>query len=108
MVFHFSFSTQEPFSLLLFYNIFVCKYFNEILLPKGLIDQMPNLVYIWQDSKINNTMFRKDLDHQGMVNSHLLNYTSGIWTTLRTPHPRLTWLYKKHLEHGFHKKTSKF
>jgi hypothetical protein len=94
MVFHFSFSIQELFSFMLFHNIFVCKYFNNILLPKEVIDQMSNLFNIWQDSKTNNTMSRKDLDHQGVVNSHLLDFTSGIWNTLRTLHSHLSWLYK--------------
>jgi hypothetical protein len=94
MVFHFSFSIQELFSLMLSHNIFVCKYFNNSLLLKGVIDQMPNLFDIWQDSKTKSTMFCKDLDHQGVVNYHLLDCTNGIWTTLRTPRPHLTWLYK--------------
>lgn len=69
---------------------------------------MPNLFDIWQDLKTNNTMFCKDLDHQGVVGSHLLDYMNGIWTTLRTPRPHLTWFYIYIIEHGFHKKTSKF
>jgi hypothetical protein len=80
---------------MLSHNIFVCKYFNNILLPKGVIDQMPNHFNIWQDSKTNSTMFRKDLDHQGVVYSHLLHCMGGIWTTLKIPRSHLTWLHKK-------------
>jgi hypothetical protein len=102
MVFHFSFSIQELFSFMLFHNIFVCKYFNNILLSKGVIDQMPKNFNIWQDSKTNNTMFCKDLDHhQGMVGSHLLDFIGGIWNTLKTPCSHLTWLYKKVLNMAF-------
>lgn len=101
MVFHFSFSIQELLSFLLSQNIFVCKHFNNILLLEGVIDQIPNLFDIWQDSKTNSTMFHKDLDHQGMVGSHLLNFTCGNWNTLKTPCPHLTWLYKKVLNMAF-------
>jgi hypothetical protein len=35
--------------------------FYHVLLPKGVIDEPPHLLQIWQDPKADNTTYRKDL-----------------------------------------------
>lgn len=54
------------------HNIFVYKYFHNILLPKGVIDQMSNLFKVWQDLMINSTIFHKEL-FKDWLTPHLLD-----------------------------------
>jgi hypothetical protein len=65
------------------HNIFVYKYFHNILLPKGVIDQMSNLFKVWQDSMINGTIFHKELFNYSkeLANSPF----TRLWVVFRVP-----------------------
>jgi hypothetical protein len=48
-------------------------FFYHVLFLGGAIDEFPNLLWIWQDPKVDITMFRKDLFMDWLLN-HLEDY----------------------------------
>jgi len=35
-------------------------FFYHVLLPEGAIDELPHMLWIWEDPKADNTMYCKD------------------------------------------------